>query len=103
MNAPNIMKAQVASGCKILKLDAIEFDKKLWLVPEWYVNVEKRVTSPVRIIRFDNLGHQKLEGHPNFQFSLVKPIPESVLDGKTTDGYEVHEVPDIVGKYHLSH
>lgn len=103
MNAPNIMKAIVASGSNILKLDAIEFDNKLWLVPEWYVNAKEGLTSPVRIIRFDNLEYQKLEGHPDCQFSLKRPIPESVLDGKTTSGYEVHESPDIVGKYYLSH
>ena len=98
MNAPNIKKAIVASGSKILKLDAIEFDNKLWLVPEGYVNAKEGLTSPVRIIRFDHLRYQQLDGKP-YHFQLNDPIPEDVLDGKTIDKYEVHENPDIVGKY----
>lgn len=41
------------------KCDGIEHDGKLWLVPGWLRHETKKHAIPKRMVRFDNLQHQK--------------------------------------------
>ncbi len=84
----------------ILMVDAIEWQSKLWLVPMWLDNPALKVTSPNRIVRVDNLPHQKISreafGH---DYLLNTPVPMALLDQKTPaqpiSGFEYVELPDI--------
>ena len=80
----------------IYKIEAIEYDGKLWLVPRWLEVPARGVSMPARIIRFDNQPHQRL---PDGDYLLNGPIPK-VLLGPTTPkqqvpGFEYVELPDI--------
>jgi len=84
----------------IYKMDTIEYQGKMWLVPEWTVDRLEGLTRPTRIICLDLLPHQKItgEGVPA-DFVLSDGIPKSVCDGQIQTQQEysffVIENPDI--------
>jgi hypothetical protein len=97
-----ILKAMVASTDtgSVYKIDVIEHDKKLWLVPQWLDVPAQGVSKPARIIRMDTLSHQKCA--PSNQFAdyvLNVPVPKALLNLETPkqriDGFEVQEIPEI--------
>mgnify|MGYP001579347307 FL=1 len=82
----------------IYKMDTIEYQGKMWLVPEWLDNALEGWRKPARIICLDALPHQKSSGGPA-DFVLNAGIPKSVCDGQIQtqpeDLYIVIERPDI--------
>jgi hypothetical protein len=80
-------------------MDAIEYQGKAWLVPEWIQQQGSEYAMPARIIQIDNLQHQRIpkdSGAP-YQFSLSAPIPKAVCEGRDPKsaerGYIVVERP----------
>src|SRR4030042_3567666 len=84
---------------KILKCDTIEFENKLWLVPEWLENATTGKMQPLRIIRLDCLPHQKIQNSTPADFVLNTPIPKCVFGGEippqTTLNFQIVESPEI--------
>jgi hypothetical protein len=85
---------------KIYKVDAIEYEQKLWLVPRWLDAPARGVTMPARLIRMDTLPYQKMT-HSSYgaDFVLNVPVPK-VLLGPTTPqeavpDFEVRELPEV--------
>ena len=81
----------------VYKMDTIEYQGKLWLVPEWTVDRVAGLTRPTRIICLDPLPHQKTPGGPS-DFVLNYGIPKSVCIGSRIaqeDLFVVIESPDI--------
>lgn len=75
--------------------DTIEHEGKLWLVPEWLEATEEGWRTPARIILMEDLKQQPApKGYPA-DFLLNEPIPKSVFDGQTTDGYTVVDRPGM--------
>ena len=96
-----ILKVFVANDAegKIFICDAICYEEKLWLVPEWSGSKDGKYQSPTRIIRFDNLPHEKAgPGYPA-EYILNNPLPRALLDCRSRPPkdplYEVVEYPDI--------
>ncbi len=102
MYVEKILQAMIFSGSKLIQCDAIEFERKLWLVPEWCDNEVEKKTWPARLIRFDNLPHQRSEGG-QADYMVNTPIPEEVLSGKTSKGFEVLQNPNIKFDIHSVH
>lgn len=76
--------------------DGIEFNGKLWLVTRWLRHKTEPHSKPERIIRFDNLPHQRTSGEAiEFQNVLI-PAPESVTSGDVPAGIEYIDLPDIL-------
>lgn len=82
----------------IYKMDTIEHEGKMWLVPEWLDNARGGWRKPARIICLDVLPHQRTPGGPA-DFVLNAGIPKAVCDGQLPqqqeDLYVVIEAPDI--------
>lgn len=77
-----LLKVAVPSGNEVLSIDAIEHEGKLWLVPMWNVDTALKQRWPKRVIRLDNLPHQRLLvpfGPHNAALNI--PIPRRILDG----------------------
>jgi hypothetical protein len=96
-----ILKVGVGSGGgAILECDAIRYDGKLWLVPEWLDEPSSGTTKPRRMIRIDTLPHQPM-ANPAYgmEFILNGPLPKAVLDGvaepEQAAQYEIVELPEI--------
>jgi hypothetical protein len=87
------------AGGTISQCDAIEYDNKLWLVPNWLDIPAQGVTKPARIIRFDSLRHQKTPGPNGADFVINDPIPKELFDARTPrqaiPGFEFVEMPEI--------
>ncbi len=83
---------------KVFAMPTIEYEGKMWLVPDWIVHREKGYMRPVRIILLDTLPHQK-SGGPDRDYILNSPLPKAVYDGQTPPQSEVQyvviEAPDI--------
>jgi hypothetical protein len=76
--------------------DAIDYEGKLWLVPEWIPGPEIRCERPTRLICLDDL--QVIEADSRYQadLELVRPLPKSFLDGREVmEGVSVINRPDI--------
>jgi hypothetical protein len=96
-----VLKALVVSGGMIYKVDAIEHEGKLWLVPNWLDRPSTKETTPGRIIRFDNLRYQDMRGQRSSQadFALNGSVPTELLDIETPKrsipGFEYIEMPAL--------
>jgi hypothetical protein len=90
-------KVRASAGGMLVVLDGIEWQGKLWIVPNWLDSLSQGVTMPARIIRFDNLMHSDARGTGNYV--LTASIPKELLEVKTPQqdivGYEYIELPDI--------
>jgi hypothetical protein len=87
--------SDVADG-GIFKCDTIEYQGKMWLVPEWLENPKAGWTMPARIILLESLPHQTTTGNAFGDFVLNQPIPKAVFNGQQSGGiYIVLERPDI--------
>jgi hypothetical protein len=89
-----------SGGGAIQGCDAIKYDGKLWLVPQWLDEPGRGTTKTRRIIRIDLLPHQPMT-NPSFglDFILNGPLPKTVLDGVATPEqaaqYGIVELPEI--------
>jgi hypothetical protein len=83
----------------IVKVDAIEYEGGLWLVPQWLDVPAQRVTKPARLIRMDVLQHQRMPPTYKADFVLNAGMPKALFDCsaplKSALGYEVRELPEI--------
>jgi hypothetical protein len=85
---------------KIYKVDAIEHEGKLWLVPHWLDVPAQGLTKPARLIRMDVLPFQRMT-NPAYgaDFVLNAPVPKALLEPNTprqeVPGFEVQELPEI--------
>lgn len=90
--------SDVAEGT-LYQVDTIEYQGKMWLVPEWLDNPLAGLRKPTRIILLDVLPHQQSPGGPT-DFVLNAGIPKSVFDGQIPtqpeDLFVVIEGPDIL-------
>lgn len=74
-------------------MDTIEYEGRMWLVPAWLESLATGERKPERMIRLDNLPHQRIDPQdspvdPPMHFRLVDPIPKSVLEGRVPAGLE---------------
>jgi hypothetical protein len=91
-----VIFSDFATG-KIYKVDTIEYEGKMWLVPEWLDSPKSGWQMPARIICLDGLHYQKADGK-EVDFVLNAGIPKSVFDGTQIplgDRYVVLERPGI--------
>lgn len=84
-------KVAVAVENTVQTIDGLEFDGKLWLVSMWGDYPKEKISKPMRMIRFDLLEHSALQNPNPHHFVLTHPIPKAVLDGQSSDGYEILE------------
>ncbi len=90
-------------GGETTEVDTIEYEGKLWLVPEWFYMPTEGVTIPARIIQLDSLAYQIVESPivdcPNVDYVLNDPLSIKLLNGltQTQEGLEVVVLirPDI--------
>ena len=83
----------------LYRVDTIEHEGKMWLVPSWLDNPVAGHRIPERLILLDVLPHQKTPDGPA-DFVLSPGIPKSVFDGEVLpqpgDGFVVIEVPEDI-------
>ena len=94
-----IFKATVAFGGNLMRCDAIAYDAKLWLVPNWLDTQDGIWTMPTRIIRFDNLDYSDARGTSLGDYVVSNSMPKELFGARTPtppiDGYEYLELPNI--------
>jgi hypothetical protein len=78
--------------------DAIEYQGKIWLVPEWLDSPVLGYRIPARIISLETLRHQPMQGW-SAEFVINDPLPIDVIEGRAQspliDKYVVIEEPDL--------
>jgi|SRR5271166_4034709 len=84
----------------IFECDTIEYEGKVWLVPQWLDLPAKGVRKPRRIIRMDSLPHQKVTNSAYcLDYILNGYMPQAVLDGtappELAGQFEIVELPEI--------
>ncbi len=81
---------------KIFQCEAIEYEKKIWLVGGWLENPQQGWKMPARLILLEGLPHQVTIGSPFGDYVLNQPISKAVFEGRESAGaYTVVERPDI--------
>ena len=80
------------------KVDTIEYEGKMWLVPVWLDSETEDISMPARIICLDNLPYQKIQEGTDYHFVLNCPIPRSIVGGKNQNYKEIWviERPNII-------
>jgi hypothetical protein len=96
-----VLKVRVGTtDGQVLTCDAVEWRGKLWLVPCWIDHIATGKTTPLRVIRFDNLPHTKAEGLDHMDFVVHDPIPKELFAFETPKesiaGYEYIDMPAYV-------
>jgi hypothetical protein len=97
-NAKQILRIviQYADDGALEMCDAVEYEGKLWLVPEWTAFPSERIQKPVRIISLDGLTLAPLASRYQADFALQNPMTKDVLAGRGTTGSPVViEGPDL--------
>ena len=94
-----IFKTLVPIENGIFSFDTIEYEDKLWLVPEWLDGTPKKgYSKPARIICMSSL--EQSGSFEENDYVLKHPIPKAVLDGNVPKGlenkYVVIENPAII-------
>jgi hypothetical protein len=77
--------------------DTIEYEGKLWIVPEWIEGPTIGTRCPARIICTDGL--RLMPAPPAYQadYVLGLPLSRDVLEGRATKlGLDVRTRPDII-------
>lgn len=82
----------------IYKVDTIEHEGALWLVPRWVEVIKPEGQEPARAIRLTGLEFEA-SPNPDADYFLKKPIPKAILHGtalpRPEDGLVVVDrVPD---------
>jgi hypothetical protein len=81
----------------ILLCDTIEWQGKLWLVPEWLAGPEAGTERPARVIGLHGLPLQKPLPPYQADWQLITPLSKDALAGRSTyQGLDVREAPDII-------
>jgi hypothetical protein len=78
--------------------DAIVYQDKLWLVPEWSVEPATKTERPTRIIGLHGLPVQKAGNQYQADLELLIPLTKDTLAGGTAQGLVVIEAPEIIRK-----
>jgi hypothetical protein len=78
--------------------DAIMYQDKLWLVPEWRVEPATETERPTRIIELHGLPVQKAGNQYQADLELLIPLTKDTLAGGTAQGLVVIEAPEIIRK-----
>ena len=89
------------------KVDTIEYEGKMWLVPDWIDMPEEKCKRPTRIICLDALRHQNTP-QGSADFLLTYPMPKSVwndgkIPSKPEDVFVVIEEPNIRATFAAVH
>ncbi len=86
-------------GAGIFLIDTIEYDGKMWLVPDWLEAPSEGWKTPARIILLDSLYHQPFPSGSRYDFLLKLPMPKDVFEGRIPKELEgefvVKERPDV--------
>jgi hypothetical protein len=81
---------------ELLVIDAIEYDGKFWLAPEWIPGPEIGCEQPRLLICLDNFQVITTDGRNGAEWELVTPLAKNFLDGRETmEGISVIKKPDI--------
>ena len=82
----------------IHKMDAIEFEGHVWLVPEWIDFHAEGITMPARIVSLANIPHERTTA-PGMEVVVSFPLPAAVFAGTLKEDlerkYTVVEKPNI--------
>jgi len=80
----------------LLQGDAIEYEGKLWLVPEWNAFLAEGVQRPARIVCLDGLDLQPAGEQYPADYVLQTILPTPVLMGQEkVKNLVVVEAPDL--------
>ncbi len=97
-NGPDFGTVIVNDEHRLQQLVVVHWRDRLWIVPEWIDDAEQAVKKPARLICLDSLHYREHRDRP-FRYSVVAPIPSTVLDGTHPApqflGFDVVEAPDI--------
>lgn len=71
-------------------LDVVSLSRSWWIVCTWTTDKTTGTRIPARLLQMGGLAlrFQEVSGLP-YRFLVSNPIPKSVLDGGTQDGYVV--------------
>lgn len=73
----------------VITCDGIEHDNKLWIVPKWLYHDTKEHAIPKRMIRFDNIRHQKSDDNEFKYLNITLSVTENeLLEGDLPDSLE---------------
>lgn len=87
---------QIEEDGSMFRCDAIDYEGKIWLVPEWLASPAEQVQRPARMICVDGLPTITLSPAYRVDFALHKPIPKAVLEGREkSPSLVVLEAPDL--------
>jgi hypothetical protein len=65
-----------------LDVDTIEYEGKLWLVPEWNDTIDGTVTMPARLICLAGLPLEKNTSGGVADYVLQHPMTKAILNGQ---------------------
>ena len=90
---PRLLKAYVLieNDQGLYLQDAIEYEGKLWLVPQWSDSPILGVRMPTRIISLETIRHQQAPVGYEADLLINDPLPTGLLDGPIP--------PELAGRY----
>lgn len=72
-----IMVATVAIGGAIYRIETIEHEGTLWLVPGWFAHDAEGWMTPERMVSLATVRHERVQAH-DFQVVVNEPLPRDL-------------------------
>lgn len=69
--------SMVATGRKIFRMETIEHDGTLWLVPDWYEMPSEGWMRPARMVSLKTVRHHVVDAD-DFQVVVEEPLPDDL-------------------------
>lgn len=95
---PDILIAMVAIGSGIHRVEAIEFEGELWLVPNWFEHPGEGWMQPARMVSLKAVRHHRVAAN-DFQIVVEVPLPADMMSPRrateTAKKTEVRDTPPI--------
>jgi hypothetical protein len=96
---PDVFRCLAVVDTSLIIIDVIQYQNKLWLVPEWLDSPDGQWCTPRRMIYAGKLRQCRLRvvGTEATDFALDQTLTEHVLNGNTRNAaqYQVVDLPAL--------
>jgi hypothetical protein len=94
-----IPRTRFALGGNYIDMDTVEYEGRLWLVPDWIEYPGTGLMKPTRMIALDQLGYSAIPNFGNVKWVISHSPPKELFEGPALSpkvaSYEVLVLPEV--------
>ena len=92
-------RTRFALDGNIIDMDTVEYEGRLWLVPDWIEYPGQGVMKPTRMIALAQLGYSEMPNFGRVKWAITHSPPKELFEGPVlspiVSSYEVLILPEV--------